>query len=233
VSSYNKSIDYISLFGSPARINAIDISSLDFSGLSLKNAQITDCLALDTDFRKSDLRDASFKKTILENAMFDGAVLLNTDFKNCEISSIYVFDEYDTNSISILKGKHARQWLYSHGAKVLPYKDLNPLLGMPWYEAAREVTITLEQRISGTHQDASLPKGTKKEFRKFAEEFTNFLISIKVLRRIKKSKTGRGYVLKVNSQNKQIIHDFSKEGKISNKLKPFFYKYLPEDVSIE
>jgi hypothetical protein len=129
-----------------------------------------------------------------------------------------------------MKGKQARQWLFSRGAKVHPCEDLNPLLGKPWYEAAREVTRTLEHRIAGSHQDVSLSKGTKSEYREFARLFVDFLISKGVLIRIKRSKTGPGFILKVNSEKRDLIHDFSNDGMISDEIQPFFDKFLPKNT---
>lgn len=220
---------YISLLGKNPSVNDLDISGIDFSGLPLQGSKILNCIALDTDFRKSDLRQSTFNNTILENAMFDDSLLLDADFSNAEVISIYVNDEYDTGTSTVLSGKNARQWLYSHGARVSPISDLNPFMGMPWYEAAREVTRTLEHRIAGTHQDVSLSKGTKKEYRDFAREFTKFLMSKKILLKTIKSKTGPGYVVKVNPDERQLVHDFSKRGIISEKIKPFFNKYLPKE----
>jgi hypothetical protein len=221
---------FISLLGKPPYISDLDISGFDLSGLPLRDGEMSNCLALDTDFRKSDLKSASFDNTILENVMFDDAVLTDADFTKAEIISIYVFDEFDSGTSSLLKGRNARQWLFSHGAKVYPLNDLNPFMGMPWYESAREVTRTLEHRIAGTHQDVSLSKGTRKEYRLFAREFVSFLMAKKILKKIVKSKTGPGYVIKVNPDNRQLIHDFSREGKISSKIKPFFDKYIPEEL---
>jgi hypothetical protein len=158
---------YTMLLGKPPKLEGVDISTLDFSGLSLKDGNIHDCLALDTDFRKSDLRNVSFSSTILDGVLLDNALLNNADFTKGDILSIYVYDEFDTNTFSILKGKQARQWLFSREAKVFPNNDLNPLMGKPWYEAAREVTRTLEHRIAGKHQPSSLSKGTKREYREF------------------------------------------------------------------
>lgn len=221
---------YISLLGKIPSVTDLDISGFDFSGLPLRGAEISDCLALDTDFRKSDLKNASFNNTILENVMLDDALLSDVDFSKAEIISIYVLDEFDTGTSAVLKGKNARQWLFSHGAKVYPINDLNPFMGMPWYEAAREVTRTLEHRIAGTHQDVSLSKGTRKEYRKFAREFVSFLIAKQILKKTIKSKTGPGYVVKVNPSDRQLIHDFSREGIILSKIKPFFDKYIPEEL---
>jgi hypothetical protein len=223
---------YMSILGKTPTVNNIDISGIDFSGLSLQNGIIENCLAIDADFRKADLRKASFKNTILENVMFDDAVLNETDFRNAEIESIYVFDQYDSNTVKILSGKSARQWIYSHGAIVFPTNDLNLLMGKPWYEAAREVTRTIEHKMSGTHQDISLSKGTRKENRSFAEEFVDYLISKKLLLKVTKSKTGPGWVVKLDKKYTHLITSFSKDGKIHEILAPFFKKYLPEDIDI-
>ena len=223
---------YLNLIGKIPTIQNIDISGIDFSGLALQNGQIENCVSIETDFRKANLRKVSFKNTILDNVMFDEAIMDNADFRNAEIESIYVFDQYDTNALAVLTGKHARQWLYSRGAKVYPSDDLNVLMGKPWYEAAREVTRTIEHRLHGTHQDVSLAKGTKKANRKFAEEFVKILIAKKVLLKVKKSKSGPGYILKVNKKCYHIITSFGKEGKIHEKIAPFFQKYLPEDQDI-
>ena len=217
---------YIGLLGKPPLINSSDISYLDLSGLPLKNIIIRDCIALGTDFRKSDLRGGLFEKTILDEVMFDGALLDDSDFTKSEIISLYVYDEYDTDTTALLKGKQARQWLFSHGSKVMPFDDLNPLMGKPWYEAAREVTRTVERRIAGSHQDVSLPKGTKHEHREFASQFVDYLVTVGILKKVKKSKTGPGYVLKVDPEQRDLIHEFSKNGVISKKLKPFFDKFL-------
>jgi hypothetical protein len=221
------------LLGKTPVIKNIDISGIDFSGISLQNGYIEDCLAIETDFRKMDLRNVSFKNTIFDNAMLDDAIIDGADFRETEIESIYVYDPYVTNTTSLLSGRNARQWLYSKGAKVFPDDDLNLLMGKPWYEAAREVTRTIEHRLPGTHQDVSLAKGTKKENRKFAEEFVDFLISKKVLLKVTRSKTGPGWVLKVDKKSYSIITAFSKEGKIHKKIAPFFQKYLPDDQEID
>lgn len=223
---------YINILGKVPKITNLDISGIDFSGLSLQNGNVEGCLAIETDFRKADLRNVSFNDSILDNVLFDGAFLNDTDFRSSEIESIYVYDQYETDTVSVLSGKNARQWLYSQGAKVWPVDDLNILIGKPWYEAAREVTRTIEHRLPGTHQDVSLSKGTQKENRKFAEEFVNFLVSKKILKRVRKSKTGPGWVLKVNKEYYSLITLFSKEGKIHEKIAPFFQKYLPEDQDI-
>jgi hypothetical protein len=99
-------------------------------------------------------------------------------------------------------------------------------MGRPWYEAAREVVRTLEHKIAGSHQDVSLSKGTKKEYREFAKEFVAYLLSKGILKRVSKSRTGPGHVVTVNPTDRQLIHEFSSDGVISEKIKPFFSKLL-------
>lgn len=223
---------YVSILGSVPLFQSVDLSGMDLSGLPLKNGKIEDCVALDTDFRKTDLRKSTFHNTILDRVMFDEALITNTDFRQTELVSIYVFDEFKTGTTALLQGKDARQWLYSQGALVHPTTDLNPLMGQPWYEAAREVTRTLEHRIAGSHQDTSLSKGTKPHHRDFAKDFVGFLVSKNILLRGKKSKTGSGWLVKVNANYRQLIHDFSIDGKIAAELEPFFRKHLPSDAKV-
>jgi len=224
---------YVSLLGPEPIIQNLDLSGLDLSGLPLRNVKITGCIAMDTDLRKSDLRKASFKDTIVERVMLDEALLDDADFRETEIISIYVFDQFTTQTTSVLKGKDSRQWLYSNNSKVYPTNDLNPLMGKHWYEAAREVMRTLERRIAGTHQDVSLSKGTKVHLRKFAKEFVNYLMTKNILIKAEKSKTGPGWVVKVNPDYRKLIHNFSVNGTISPELEPFFKKHLPADHDID
>jgi hypothetical protein len=214
------------LLGTPPKLREIDLSGLDMSGLSLAEAEFTECLALDTDLRKSDLRKAIFSGSVLEQTAFDGALLNECDFTRTEVVSIYVFDDYDSRTSAVLKDRPARQWLYSRGALVSPVDDLNPLLGQPWYEAAREVTKTLQRRIGGTHQDVSLAKGTKTQYRTFAKDFVDYLVTKRVLERVTKSATGPGFVVRVARQHRDAIRKFSEAGEISPELQPFFDKHL-------
>lgn len=219
----------VELLGEPPVLKGLDISDIDFSGLDLRNASFYDCVALDSDFRKSDLRGAVFSRSIIENIALDGAIVVGADFRSCEIESIYVFDEYDTKTSSILTGRSARQWLFSHGAHVSPDDDLNPLLGKDWYEAAREVTKTLNARIGGSHQDVSLAKGTKAEHREFAKEFVEFMKTRGILTKIKRSDTGPGYVVKINKTYWRDIEQFSVSGTIGDSFQEFFDKKLTID----
>lgn len=225
--------DYLSLLGKTPTVKNVDISGLDFSGMALQNGCFENCIATETDFRKSDLRKASFKKTILERVMLDGAVITEANFKETEIVSIYVYDEFDTNSFTVFEGKNARQWLHSRGALVHPTEDLNILLGKPWYEAAREVTRTICHRIAGSHQDVSLSKGTKKIHRRFAEQFVEFLVSNKILKRVRKSNTGPGWVLKLDKKHFKVITTFNEDGRIHQSIAQFFLDFLPEDKEIK
>jgi len=215
------------LLGKPARLQDLDLSALDLSGIEAMGVQVEDCVLQDTDFRSSDLRKGTFRGSILERVMFDGSYLENTDFREATIDSIYVFDELDTKTSAILVGKEARQWLYSHGARVYPTDDLNPYLGRPWYEAAREVTRTLEHRIAGSFQQASLAKGTRKEYRKFADSFVEYLISKGILDVvIKRSKYSNKPVVSVRADARKTVTDFSRRGVIGDDLKEYFSQYL-------
>ena len=88
---------------------------------------------------------------------------------------------------------------------------------------------TLERRISGSHQDVSLAKGTKIAQRDLAREFVRFLVRAKVLKRIKKSDRGPGYVLRVVEHQRTVVSDFSQKGKIDPILMPFFDRYLKKE----
>lgn len=224
---------YVSLLGKDSIISNIDLSGLDLSGLPLRNSQIINCILLEVDMRKSDLRNSTFKGAVLEKVMFDEALLKDADFTDAEVISIYVFDEFQTQTSSVLMGRSARQWLYSNEALVYPTNDLNPLLGKPWYEAAREVTRTLEQKIAGSHQDTSLAKGTKLNRRKFATDFVDFLTREGILERRLRSKRGSGWVVVVNSEYRDMLVNFSQKGIISPQLEPFFQKHLPQDERID
>ena len=214
------------LLGDPPRFEGLDLSNYDLSGLDLRRAEFSSCELFDTDFRKSDLRQASFSHSMIFRAQFDGALLTAANFGGSELESIYVTDWFDRRTSSILSGKDARQWLYSSDALVFPTDDLNPLLGRPWYEAAREVMRTLERRIAGTHQDVSLAKGTQTKQREFARDFVDFLVSKGILRRMGRSNTGPGWVLKVSRKYRHVVSEFSQSGKIAPEIMPFFDRHL-------
>ena len=150
------SSDHCRLLGSPARLRYADICNLDLSEIDLRRAEILGCIAADTDFRKTDLRQTCFPKTILQRVLFDGAKLDGADFKQADVQSIYVYDDFGRRTTAVLEGRDARQWLFSHGAEVYPSNDLNHLLGDESYEAAREVMLTLNKRIAGTHDEKGL-----------------------------------------------------------------------------
>ena len=217
---------HVSLLGSPPRFTGVDLSDLDLSDLSLVGAYFGDCVAQDTDLRKSDLRDSIFQGCIIDPLILDDAELDNADFRRSEIRSIYVHDHNELRTLALLDDPAARQWLYSAGALVQGYEKLNPLLGQPWYEAAREVTKTLEKRIAGTHQAVSLSKGTKAEYREFAEKFVGYLIRKNILLKMRKSNHGTGYVVKLDRKYLSTINAFSRDGIIDSNIKPFFEKCL-------
>jgi uncharacterized protein YjbI with pentapeptide repeats len=214
----------LNLLGSPLQLGGIDLSGLVFSGLSLSRAQVTDCVIDDSDFRKADLREALFARSIIRGAMFDGAELKGTDLTEAEINSIYVYDEYDTETTCVLQGKSARQWLFSHGAKVSPTNDLNPLLGKKWYEAAREVCRTLQKQIAGTRKLDGLWKGTNSQYRNLAKEFAEFLLRKGLLEKKRKSSKGGGWVIGVPANSRRVISEFADHGKIDATLAEFFEK---------
>lgn len=211
----------INHLGKPPALNDLDLSGLAMGGLPLRDADFSGSILPDTDLKNADLQSARFDRSILEATMFDGAELKDADFTDAEITSILVFDEFTLNTSSVLTGVDARQWLFSNGAKVADSDELNPLLGKPWYEAAREVTRTLEKRMAGTHQDSSLAKGTKLEYRDLANEFVDFLKSRGVLERVKTSGKG-STIVRVARAHREAIHEFSQNGAIHDVLRPFF-----------
>ena len=213
--------------GEPAELNDLDLSGLDFSGLPLMKAKFCGSILPETNLQNASINEADFSRAILSRTMFDGAKLEKANFSDAEIQSIFVFDEFETRTSGILSGRDARQWLFSHGAIVDRQNELNPFLGKPWYEAAREVTRTLERRIAGTHQDKSLAKGTKLKYRSFAEDFVRYLKNRGVLKIIKKSGKGSN-IVKVSAEHRDVIRKFGKEGIIDDVLKEFFRKYTQD-----
>ncbi|WP_156925368.1 NACHT domain-containing protein [Nitratidesulfovibrio termitidis] len=218
------------LLGKSPALEDIDISGYNFNGHDLSHASIKNSIILDTDFRNADIRNVSFHGSIIDGAMFDNSLMTGTDFSGSDIESIYAYDKFITNTSSILTGKDARQWLYSSGAIIDKTDDLNPLAGQPWYEAAREVTRTLQSRISGTHQDISLIKGTDIIYRPFAKEFVKFLQTKGIITIVAKSKTGPGNVIKVTKKYWPAIQAFCNNGAIHTDFKSFFEKYLDKDA---
>lgn len=219
----------VSLLGNPAVVTSVDLSDYDLSGLNLSHSIFRDCIALGTDFRKSDLRNAVFHNCLFEQITLDDALLSGCNMMDSEIISLYVFDQFSSKTSAIISGRDARQWLFTKGVKLKETSDLNPYIGQAWYEAAREVTVTIVKRIAGTHQDISLAKGTKIERREFAKFFVEFLVRRKVLKKVRKSNTGPGYVVQLDVKYRNDIEEFSRSGRISKILAPFFNKYLPEE----
>ncbi|MCY4488976.1 MAG: NACHT domain-containing protein [Deltaproteobacteria bacterium] len=214
---------HIGCLGSPANLTDMDLTGLDFGGLPLKSAVFTGSILPDTDLRNADLRGAVFDGTILSGTMLDGGKLDGADLSCAEIESIFVFDEFETRTRALLQGRHARQWLYSQGAKVENPEELNQLLGRPWYEAAREVTRTLQRRIAGSHQDSSLAKGTDLKYRPFAEDFVKHLRTCGILEDIKRGRSGT--VVRVVPEHRNAIQRFNEEGTIDPLFQSFFEKY--------
>lgn len=219
---------HIALLGTPPLIDSMDLSYLDFSSLPLANSNIINCIAYETDFRKSDLRESNFRKTIIEGSLLDNANILKADFSESELVSIFAYDEYTTKTSSYLDNKGARQWLFTRGSFVKKVDDLNILLGKPWYQAAQEVAKTIEQKIAGTLHDSSLYNGTKIGQRDLAKSFVEFLIKKGVLKIVCKSKLGHGNVVKLNPKFRTAISEFSKNGTIHEILNPFFERFTLE-----
>ena len=216
----------MSFLGNPPILNDLDLSGVDFSGLPLRNANLSGSILPDTDFRNTNLQRAQFDRSILDGTMLDAADIESADFSHSEIESIFVYDEFDTKTTAMLHGKEARQWLFSRGGKVRNSSELNPLLGKPWYEAAREVTKTLERRIAGSHQDSSLSKGTSLKYRQFAIDFVKHLRSCGVLVDLRVSRDRSSTLVKVDPDRRNIIRQFNDDGTIDNALQSFFDKYL-------
>lgn len=61
---------------------------------------------------------------------------------------------------------------------------------------------------------------------RFAREFVDFLITKKVLQRVRKSSSGPGWVVKVRSEGRAVISEFINHGRISPVLTPFFDRHL-------
>lgn len=216
---------YLEGLGRPPQLRDLDLSAFDFGGLPLRNAVFTGSILPDTDLRGADLREAVFNGAILSGTMLDGAKLEGADFAGTEIDSIYVYDEFDSRTIGLLQGKQARQWLFSRGAKVDDAAGLNKLLGKPWYEAAREVTKTLEQRIAGSHQDISLAKGTDLRYRHFAADFVKHLRTCGILQDIKRGKDRSSMLVRVKPEHRDKVGKFSEDGTIDPLLQSFFDKF--------
>lgn len=218
------------LLGTPPNLSEIDLCNRDLSGWDLRGSNVENSVIGDTDFRNADLRNASFGNSIIAGTMFDGAKLQGADFSTAQLDSVYVYDEYDKRTTAMLRGRDARQWLWSRGALVSRTDDLNPFLGRPWYEAAREVMRTLEKRIAGTHQDVSLVKGIDHSYREFAWEFVNYLVKVGIIRRVGKADHGGEWIIKAEKDHYPIIHEFSEHGTIRTILKPFFDKRLSAET---
>ena len=218
--------------GRPAELSDLDLSNVDFSGLPLVNADFARSILPDTDLRDTDLREASFSGAVLDGTMLDRADIESADFSKADIVKIFVLDEFDTNTSSMLSGRSARQWIYSHGGVVDDDADLNPLLGEPWYEAAREVTKTLERRIAGTHQDRALSKGTKLNYREFAIDFVTHLQRCGILEHVKKARHG-ATVVRVAAFHRDTIREFNERGTIDEVLQSFFDKQSHKHGSAE
>jgi hypothetical protein len=220
---------WISLLGSPAVFSDLDLSALSLRSLNLYGSSFKTCVLDDTDFRETDLREATFRDCIIRGAMFDKCKLDRADFTASELQSVYVYDEFNTETAAILQDKEARQWLFSHGARVWPDADLNPFLGKKWYEAAREVCKTLQKEIAGTRKLEGLWKGTPAKHRALAKDFAEYLLRKGLLTMVRKSSKGGGIIVTVEPNARSIITAFGNEGKKHPVLGEFFRKHDTTD----
>jgi len=218
----SKNKNYVKFFGVPANIKNVDLGDMSFSGFNLEGAKITGCLCENTNFRESNLSHVDFSGTDIDGGMFDNAKLSGADFRCSHLHSIYVMDKFGIGTTGILQNKEARQWLFTRGALVHPDNDLNPLLGQPWYEAAREVAATILKLPSGTHQAASLAKGTEVSLRRYANDFVEHLMRRGVLEKVVRSENSSGWVVKLNRVHINLIKDFFEDGRIDPILSEFF-----------
>ncbi len=215
----------IGALGRPPNFHGMDLSLHDLSGLKLFESKLTECAIGETDFREADLRKADFCGSIVDNAMLDGALVKGADFRSAAVESIYVYDDFNTRTTSVLADRDARQWLFSRGALVAPTSDLNPLLGDPRYEAAREVAKTACRRIAGTFKLEGLSKGVQSEHREFAIGFAEHLVRVDILQKAIKSKRGGGgWVVKVNPKMRECLSDFSEKGAMTTEIERYFKK---------
>jgi hypothetical protein len=221
----------IGIFGTPPRLTNLDLASVDLSGLPLAEANFSGSLLLETDLRKSDIRGASFSDALLELVQLDETNLKGADFSTAETISIFVHDQFVKNTVAVLRGVDAQQWIFSSGGLVSDSRALNPYLGQPWYEACREMARTLAGRMAGTHEANGLVKGTRLADRSTAGKFRDFLVKLKVLEVVGRSKSSGASILKVSSSGRKSISEFAEKGVIDPSFKPFFEPLIGERIS--
>lgn len=214
-----------SLLGSPPVLRDLDLSGLDMSGLKLFGADFSGSLILETNLSSADLREANFDGAILERTQLDAAQIKDADFRSTELNSIYVHDPYIKDTISVLDNQETHQWLFSTGALVSGEDQLNQFLGKPWYDAAREVAVSLKYRLAGTHRKRGLIRGTRMVNRALAAQFTDYLLKRGVLVVVRKNRSGGDIVVQVVPEFRSMIVDFADSGLISEQLEPFFKKF--------
>ena len=216
------SIPMAELLSGSGIVEGIEVSQISLSGLKMSKINFRGCVFEDTDFSDSELQFAIFDNCDIAGILLDGATLNRTCFKTSNVESIFVYDEFDTKTHSYLRGRDARQWLFSRGASVYPDDDLNPLLGNPHYHAAREVAITLDKRNSGKHKEISLSRGTHLRHREFAVAFVNFMKRKKILIDHGRAKLGGGRLLVLGERYRTEIREFAKTGAIGPSFAEFF-----------
>lgn len=170
------------------------------------------------------MEKARFDSTIIDGVLFDDTNLKGTDFRNADIQSIYVYDEFDSKTTAVLDNRLSRQWLHAKGALVFPTTDINMLLGDVRYEAAREVAKTACKRLAGTFKVDGLSKGVPLESREIARDFADYLVKKGVLVRKHKSSRGggRSWVVGVAPEHRDALKRFSELGSMSPDIASFF-----------
>ena len=221
-----RNIKKINLLGTPPAFKDVDISLYDLSTLDLHDAIFEGCILLDTDLRSSNLTGARFRDCSLQNVIFDGASLEKCDFSTSEIISLFVYDNIDTDTTSIISGVKAKQWLYHHGALIDSLDGINVLLSNRWYIAAQEVAKTIKKRPSGSFVEDGLFKGTDLKYREIAVQFVAFLKKHNILSAIKKSKRSSYDIVKLNPDYRNQISAFVDQGTLFPELVTFFKKHV-------
>jgi uncharacterized protein YjbI with pentapeptide repeats len=214
------------LLGSPPVMRDLDLAGADLSALDFSDADFRDSLLLETDLRSADLRRADFSGAIIDRVQLDKAQLNGADFRQAEVISIYVYDQFMHDTIAVLEGDEATQWLFSSRALVSNSDSLNPYLGQPWYDAAREVAVSLKARLAGTHRKRGLIRGTRMTNRRLAAQFTDYLLRRGILTVVRKSRAGGDQIVQVVAEHRETVVDFADSGKIAPELLPFFTKFL-------
>ena len=211
------------VLGQPPLFRSLDLSLYNLHGMRLNGAEFSGCLLQETDLTHCVLDAATFSSSILDRTKLDGASVKGAKFRQADITSIYAYDEYVSDTSAILLGHAAKQWLFSRGGDV-DETGMNIYLGKPWYNASREVIRTILKKPFGTHQAASLSKGTPTRDRGLADEFVAYLLKNGILQRIGKSQYG-GFIVKAVPEELPMLASFGERGEIGVSLAMFFRRY--------